>query len=115
MKITKADVMMRKANKKKPKNKPKAPVDWTNFDWRPVVCRVYTDEGICGDGEVAVADGAAALHMEAVIPNFVIDEHHVFDLLQYKKDFCVYDYQQLNGMNEIPNVSASEKNFRNMH
>ncbi|MCG8485732.1 MAG: mandelate racemase/muconate lactonizing enzyme family protein [Clostridia bacterium] len=61
MKITKVDVMMLKANKPAPSNAPGAPVDWTNLDWRPVVCRVYTDEGIYGDGEAAMAYGGAAL------------------------------------------------------
>ncbi len=60
MKITHVDVMMLEANKPKPNNGPDAPVDWTNLDWRPVVCRVYTDEGIYGDGEAAMAYGGAA-------------------------------------------------------
>ncbi len=62
MKITKIDVMMLKPNKKEPaKRGPDDPVDWTNLDWRPVVCRVYTDEGIYGDGEAAMAYGGAAI------------------------------------------------------
>ena len=28
--------------------------------WRPVYCRIYTDEGIYGDGEAALAYGRAA-------------------------------------------------------
>ena len=28
--------------------------------WRPVLCRIYTDEGIYGDGEAALAYGTAA-------------------------------------------------------
>ncbi len=28
--------------------------------WRPVICRVYTDEGIYGDGEAAMAYGIGA-------------------------------------------------------
>lgn len=61
MKITKVDVMMLKPDKKPAQNAPDAPVDWTNLDWRPVVCRVYTDEGIYGDGEAAMAYGGAAI------------------------------------------------------
>lgn len=60
MKIDRIDVMLLHPNKKAPSNEPGAPVDWTNLDWRPVVCRVYTDEGLYGDGEAAMAYGAAA-------------------------------------------------------
>ena len=42
MKITKVDVLMAKI---------KVPV---SDGWRPVFCRIYTDEGIYGDGEAAV-------------------------------------------------------------
>ena len=30
-------------------------------DWRPIVCRIYTDEGIYGDGEAAMAYDVGAL------------------------------------------------------
>lgn len=47
---------------------------------------------------------AAALHLEAVIPNFAIHEHHVFNLQQYNKDLCIYDYQPVNGYFAIPEL-----------
>jgi galactonate dehydratase len=47
---------------------------------------------------------AAALNFEAVIPNFLIHEHHVFQLLDYMKEFCVYDYQPERGTFSIPEV-----------
>ena len=28
--------------------------------WRPILCRIYTDEGIYGDGEAALAYGIAS-------------------------------------------------------
>ncbi|MDR1945742.1 MAG: mandelate racemase/muconate lactonizing enzyme family protein [Desulfovibrio sp.] len=47
MKITQIDVILIDV----PDNPPK---------WRPVLCRVYTDEGIYGDGEAALAYGSGA-------------------------------------------------------
>ncbi len=49
---------------------------------------------------------AAALNFEAVIPNFVIHEHHVFQLLDYMREFCIYDYQPEEGSFSIPEVSG---------
>lgn len=46
---------------------------------------------------------AAALQLEAVIPNFVIHEHHTVALKDYNIEFCEYDYQPINGYYEIPN------------
>ncbi|CAB1245207.1 mandelate racemase/muconate lactonizing enzyme family protein [Clostridium sp. WLY-B-L2] len=46
---------------------------------------------------------AAALQLEAVIPNFVIHEHNTVSLKDYNIDFCKYDYQPVNGYYEIPN------------
>ena len=48
MKITKVDVMLVDVN----------PTD--NPGWEPIVCRVYTDSGIYGDGEAALAYGRAS-------------------------------------------------------
>jgi L-alanine-DL-glutamate epimerase-like enolase superfamily enzyme len=45
MKITKVEVML---------------VKTPNPAWRPIICRVYTDEGIYGDGEAALAYGIGA-------------------------------------------------------
>lgn len=47
---------------------------------------------------------AAALHLEAVIPNFTIHEHHVYNLHQCNKQLCIYDYQPKNGYFEIPDL-----------
>ena len=47
MKITKVDVFLEKAPAEHP-------------GWRPILCRIYTDEGIYGDGEAALAYGIAA-------------------------------------------------------
>ena len=49
MKITKVDVMMLHTKRK-----------GGVTGWRPVVCRIFTDEGIYGDGEAALAYGTAA-------------------------------------------------------
>lgn len=53
---------------------------------------------VCGS-PIAIA---AALQLEAVIPNFLIHEHHEVNLKKYNRDFCVYDYQPVNGYYEIP-------------
>ena len=47
---------------------------------------------------------AAALHLEAVIPNFVIHEHHVFNLSSWNKKLSIYDYQPVNGEYSIPEL-----------
>ncbi len=53
---------------------------------------------VCG-GPIATA---AALQVEAVIPNFCIHEHHVGALQKACTGSCVYDYQPVNGFYEIP-------------
>jgi L-alanine-DL-glutamate epimerase-like enolase superfamily enzyme len=119
-----------------------------NFSWRPVVCRVNTDDGLYGYGEAAyfidgslqvirpdlgncggITEGkkicdmaatydvgvqahvcssplcaAASLHVEAVIPNFCIHEHHVINRTAWNKDLCVHDYQPVNGYFEVPEI-----------
>lgn len=45
---------------------------------------------------------AAALHLEAAIPNFVIHEHHVYNLHAYNKQLAVKDLQPINGRYKIP-------------
>ena len=45
---------------------------------------------------------AAALQVEAVIPNFVIHEHHEMYLLSYTRELCVYDDQPVRGRFRIP-------------
>lgn len=53
---------------------------------------------VCG-GPIATA---AALQVEAAIPNFLIHEHHMAALLQDNIDTCLYDYQPVNGYFEVP-------------
>lgn len=57
MKITKVDVLHLKTNLK-------------NGHWRPIVCRIYTDEGIYGDGEAALAYGESRSQRSASYQNF---------------------------------------------
>ncbi len=47
---------------------------------------------------------AAALHLECVIPNFVIHEHHVVNRAPYNKALCKYDYQPENGKYKVPEL-----------
>lgn len=76
MKITKIDVMLFHPNESSNKRgKAGAPVDWTNIAWNPIGCRVYTDEGIYGDGEAAMAYGTgchAAFGMIRDLGNLII-------------------------------------------
>ncbi|MCD8167779.1 MAG: mandelate racemase/muconate lactonizing enzyme family protein, partial [Clostridiales bacterium] len=60
MKITKVEVMALHSSKEMKKTVARQAADWSNIAWRPVVCRIYTDEGIYGDGEAAMAYGSAA-------------------------------------------------------
>lgn len=53
---------------------------------------------ICG-GPISTA---AALQLEAVIPNFVIHEHHEAAMLDANINTCKYDYQPENGYFSIP-------------
>lgn len=55
---------------------------------------------ICG-GPLATA---AALQLEAVIPNFLIHEHHAAALLPENIELCKYDYQPKNGYFEVPDL-----------
>ena len=61
---------------------------------------------------------AAALQVEAVIPNFVIHEHHTYALSPYNIELCKYDYQPVNGKYQVPELPGigqelSETAFRN--
>ena len=38
--------------------------------WRPIVCRIYTDEGIYGDGEAALAYGESQIAAFGIVQNF---------------------------------------------
>ena len=55
---------------------------------------------ICG-GPISTA---AALQLEAVIPNFLIHEQHHNALLKENIDMCTYDYQPKNGYFEVPDL-----------
>lgn len=57
MKITKIDILHVKT-------------DLKDGHWRPIVCRVYTDEGIYGDGEAALAYGEAQSAAFGMVQNF---------------------------------------------
>ena len=47
---------------------------------------------------------AVALQLEAVIPNFTIHEHHVYNRYDYNRIMCKYDYQPENGRYQIPDL-----------
>jgi len=47
---------------------------------------------------------AAALQVEAAIPNFVIHEHHRNALYDYNRALCIYDYQPENGKYKVPDL-----------
>lgn len=55
---------------------------------------------ICG-GPISTA---AALQIEAVIPNFVIHEHHQAALVKENQEMCKYDYQPRDGYFEVPEL-----------
>ena len=54
---------------------------------------------------------AVSLHLEAVIPNFVIHEHHVVNLAEYNKKLCIHDYQPVNGEYSIPDLPGIGNEF----
>ena len=45
---------------------------------------------------------SVALQLEAVIPNFIIHEHHCNNLMKFNKGLTKYDPQRVNGRFEIP-------------
>ena len=53
----------------------------------------------CYGGPISAA---AALQLEAVIPNFVIHELHASALIQDNIDLCKYDYVAKDGYFEVP-------------
>lgn len=55
---------------------------------------------VCG-GPIAIA---AALQLEAVIPNFLIHEVHASALLDENIALCKYDYQPKNGYFDVPDL-----------
>lgn len=54
---------------------------------------------------------ALALHLESVIPNFVIHEHHQVCLTEYNKRLCVKDYQPVNGKFKVPELPGIGNEF----
>ncbi len=65
------------------------------------MARVYdvsVQPHICG-GPIATA---AALQLEAVIPNFIIHEQHQYALIDENIALCKYDYQPKNGYFDVP-------------
>ncbi|MCC8060169.1 MAG: mandelate racemase/muconate lactonizing enzyme family protein [Clostridiales bacterium] len=57
MKITKVEVIQEKPAKEHPR-------------WRPIFCRIYTDEGIYGDGEAAMAYGVGSYGAFGMLVDF---------------------------------------------
>ncbi len=55
---------------------------------------------VCG----SPVSAAAALQIEAAIPNFQIHEHHTINLKQYNREICVQDYQPVNGQMVAPDA-----------
>jgi len=55
---------------------------------------------VCG-GPVSTA---AALHVEAVIPNFIIHEHHTYAVRPCVRELCVNDYQPAHGRFAVPDA-----------
>ena len=53
---------------------------------------------VCG-GPISTA---ASLHIETVIPNFIIHEHHTYALKACIRELCTYDYQPENGYYVAP-------------
>jgi len=47
---------------------------------------------------------AAALHLEAAIPNFIIHEHHTYSIKAYNRSICVQDYQPVKGRYHVPDA-----------
>lgn len=65
----------------------------------------YTyDVGVQGHACGSPLSNVVALHLECVIPNFVIHEHHVVNLTPYNKSYCIYDYQPVNGKYKVPEL-----------
>lgn len=53
----------------------------------------------------------AALQLEAVIPNFVIHEHHAVNLTPYNKAYCIHDWQPVHGRFKIPDLPGLGNEF----
>ena len=62
---------------------------------------------ICG----SPVSTAAALQVEAVIPNFIIHEHHTIALKKLIRELCVHDYQPENGRYTTPDLPGLGQEF----
>ena len=62
------------------------------------------DVGVQGHACGSPLSNVVALHLECVIPNFVIHEHHAVNLTPYNKSYCIYDYQPVNGKYKAPEL-----------
>ena len=62
------------------------------------------DVGVQGHACGSPLSNVVALHLECVIPNFVIHEHHAVNLTSYNKSYCIYDYQPVNGKFKVPEL-----------
>ena len=60
-----------------------------------------TVQGHCAGSPLSAA---AAVHLEAAIPNFCIHEHHFRSTQKGLTDLCKYDYQPENGYCEVPDL-----------
>ena len=62
------------------------------------------DVGVQGHACGSPLSNVVALHLECVIPNFVIHEHHAVNLTPYNKSYCIYDYQPVNAKFKVPEL-----------
>ena len=54
---------------------------------------------------------AVALHLESVIPNFVIHEHHTNNLKPWNKELCTVDWQPVDGKFKVPEGPGLGREF----
>ena len=54
---------------------------------------------------------AAALQVEAVIPNFIIHEHNTVARKKAMTDMCIHDYQPVNGSFTVPDLPGLGNEF----
>jgi len=64
---------------------------------------------VCG----APVSTAAALQIEAVIPNFIIHEHHTYALKPEIRELCVNDYQPVDGKYHTPDLPGLGQSLNN--
>lgn len=69
------------------------------------------DVGVQGHACGSPLSNVVALHLECVIPNFVIHEHHAVNLTPYNKSYCIYDYQPVMESIRCQNFQDWEMNY----